>query len=286
MRCLTERRQLFAIMTLNKNSLLCLLIFSMASAKLFAQADTSVHFIKMYPFPVSYFATNSAGELYLLSPDNQLKKFDVNGDSVGVFNDVKKYGRLTYVKAQNPWKTILFYEGFETIVLLDKYLKNLGSIPLREKNIFAAKAVTTSYDNFIWVFDGREFKIKKIDDNGNLLMASADLRQTMTDVPNPAEIIDKDGLLYLYDPDKGVFIFDYYGAFKTMLPYKNWKYLYISGKNITGIGEQKIYKYTPPLPVLNETMLPQALQQADLISISNRKLYLLKGSTLSVYAID
>lgn len=259
-----------------------LLLFS--SAQTYAQ-DSLFRFHKEIPYPVAYFATNLTGELYIINTNNQLIKFNSDGDSVGVFNDVKKYGKLSLVHAQNPWKTLLFYQNFQTIVLLDKYLKNSGSINLRDKNIFNVAAVATSYDNNIWLFDGREFKIKKIDDNGNMLMASVDFRQLFDEVPSPDWIADSDGLLYLYDPQKGVYIFDYYGAFKTMLPFTGWKSVSAIKKELIGFDNQNFYKYTPPLPVPSEKMLPGELQNTDQISISAKDVFVLKNNKLTVYRL-
>lgn len=252
----------------------------------FGQGDSSFPFFRQVSYPVSYFTTNLSGELFTISTDNLLKKYNTNGDSVGVFNDVKKYGKLTYVEAQNPWKTILFYEGFQTIVLLDKYLKNIGSINLSQNNIFNVRAVTNSYDNNIWLFDGREFKIKKLDDNGNTLMSSTDFRQLFDQVPNPVWIGDQDGLLYLYDPEKGFYIFDYYGGFKTLLPFKDWKSVFVMNKDLLGFDDHKFYRYTPPIPIPTEKILSPALQCADLITLSSQRVYVLKKKVLRIFKMN
>src|ERR1019366_5089944 len=132
-----------------------------------AQDDSLFRFLKKIEYPISSFTVDNLGELYVINIDDQLKKFDEKGDSIGVFNQVTKYGKLSYVEAQNPWKTILFYENFATIVLLDRYLNYLTSINLPQQNIFQVRAVTTSYDNNIWLFDEQENKLKKIDDQVN-----------------------------------------------------------------------------------------------------------------------
>lgn len=249
----------------------------------FCQNDSLYRFMKKLDYPVVYFTTGPSGELFTINADNQLKKYNSDGDSVGVFNDVKKYGKLTYVVAQNPWKTILYYENFETILLLDKYLKVLGNINLRDRNIFGVRAVATSYDNNVWIFDPAEMKIKKLDDNGNPLMASVDLRQVFGNPPQPEQIIDQDGLLYLYDPSKGVYIFDYYGSFKTLLPFKNWKRIFVVGKTIYGFDDSFIYTGTPPLPVAEKRPLPSFLTDAVQISISPQMIWVLKNNALSAY---
>src|SRR5438093_1488362 len=77
----------------------------------FAQADSILFkFQNSIPYPIESFTVNNLGEFYIINTSNQLKKLNDKGDSIGVFNQVTKYGKLSYVEAQNPWKTILFYE--------------------------------------------------------------------------------------------------------------------------------------------------------------------------------
>ena len=250
-----------------------------------AQSDSSFRFIKQINFPVSSFALDNIGEMYILTPGNQLKKYNGKGDSVGVFNQVTQYGKLAYVDAQNPWKVILFYQNFSTIVLLDKYLNQLTAINLRNKNIFRVQAVTTSYDNNIWLYDEQDNKLKKIDDNGNILSESVDFRLLFDSVPDPTKIIDRDGFVYLYDPQKGVYIFDYYGSFKSKLTFLNWTGFNVIGKSIYGFDKKNIYKYTPPIPDYITYTLPLELQESSALQFANHKMYVLKNSQLKIYSL-
>ena len=253
--------------------------------KTFCQGSDAFHFIQQIPFPVSNFSVDNIGELYLITPGNQLKKYGPKGDSVGVFNQVTKYGKLTYVNAENPWKTILFYQNFSTIVLLDKYLDVITSINLRMQNIFRVQAVTTSYDNNIWLFDEQDNKLKKIDDNGNILLASVDFRLLFDSAPDPVKITDHDGFVYLYDPEKGVYIFDYYGTFKSKLSFLHWTNIEVIGKNIYGFDKENLYKYSPPIPDFTTYKLPAELQDNSSIKISNYRMYVLKNDHLSIYSL-
>ena len=164
---------------------LCLISFPAFNAK--AQDDSLFRFLKKIEYPISSFTVDNLGELYIINTDNQLKKYDENGDSIGVFNQVTKYGKLSYVEAQNPWKVILFYKNYSTIVLLDKYLNVLSSINLRKQNIFQVNALTTSYDNNIWLYDEQDNKLKKIDDSGNTIFESIDFRLLFDSVPKSAK---------------------------------------------------------------------------------------------------
>ncbi len=251
-----------------------------------AQNDSLFSFLKKIEYPISSFTVDNIGELYTINIDNQLKKYNEKGDSVGVFNQVTKYGKLSYVEAQNPWKTILFYQNFSTIVLLDKYLNVIGSLNLRNQNIFQVKAVTTSYDNNIWLYDEQDNKLKKIDDNGNILSETVDFRLLFDSVPTPQKIIDHDGFVYLYDSQKGIYMFDYYGSFKSKLSFLHWTDLAIIGKTIYGFDEKNLYKYVPPLPDVKEYKLPVALQNNSSIKLTNHKIYILKDRQLKIYSLQ
>ena len=204
---------------------------------------------------------------------------------MGVFNQVTKYGKLSYVEAQNPWKAILFYENYSTIVLLDKYLDVLTSINLRKQNIFQVNAVTTSYDNNIWLFDEQDNKLKKIDDAGNKLFETVDFRLLFDSVPSPQKIIDSDGFVYLYDPEKGLYIFDYYGSFKTRLPFLNWSDITVIDKSIYGFDKNNLYSYKPPLLDIKKYALPLAAQNNSSLKVDNHRIYILKNQRLEIYSI-
>ncbi len=251
----------------------------------FAQHDTIFRFERSFDYPIESFTVNSLGELFLINTNNQLKKIDETGDSVGVFNMVTKYGKLTYVEAQNPWRTILFYRNFSTIVLLDKFLNVLTNINLKKENIFKVNAVTSAYDNNLWLYDEQDNKLKKIDNVGNILFESFDMRRVLDSVPQPVQLLDADGFVHLYDPEKGLYTFDYYGAFKNRLPFLHWKNFTVINKILYGFDEH--FFYTCPLNSFNlkQYPLPSAFADYNTIKIENSKIYLLKNGQLSVYAV-
>ena len=251
-----------------------------------AQDDSLFRFLKKTDYPISSFTVDNLGELYIINTDNQLKKYNERGDSVGVFNQVTKYGKLSYVEAQNPWKAILFYQDYLTIVLLDKYLNVLTNINLRNQNIFRVKAVTTSYDNNIWLFDEQDNKLKKIDNGGNNLFESVDFRLLFDSVPTPQKIIDYDGFVYLYDPEKGLYTFDYYGSFKNKLRFLHWTDIGIIDKQIYGFDSNHLYRYTPPFPDVKKYNLPPSLENNNSIKVSNHRMYVLKNQQLEIYSIQ
>ena len=77
-------------------------------------------------------------------------------------------------------------------MILDRQLTTRNTINFRKQNIFSVKAITTSYDNNIWLFDEQDYKLKKIDDDGKVLIESNDMRVLVDTVPSPVQITDSD----------------------------------------------------------------------------------------------
>ncbi|MGI8636957.1 MAG: hypothetical protein ACR2KZ_16305 [Segetibacter sp.] len=215
---------------------------------IFGQQAPILHLslVKTLTTKANDFTTDNLGNIYLLTPTNQVKKVDTKGDSIAVYNDVKRYGKIFSIDATNPLKILVYYKDFSTIIILDRLLNVRAAIDLRKQDILQARAIATSYDNNIWVFDEMDSKIKKIDDSGRVLFESTDFRQIFDSVPAPVSIYDRDGQLYLYDPTKGLFVFDYYGAKKNILQLLHLNDLQVIDKNtITARDSTQIFLYKP-----------------------------------------
>lgn len=252
----------------------------------FSQNDTTFVAEKNTPGSFTYFNVDNLGNVYLVNNNNQLKKLNNRGDSVGVFNDVRKYGKLFYIDVTNPLKLLLYYQNFSTIVVLDRFLMTRNVINLRTQNIFNVKAIANAYDNNIWVFDEGDAKLKKIGENGDLLSETVDCRLLFDTIPSPASIIDESGFVNMYDPKKGFFIFDIYGALKSKLPFINWNSVEVINKTLYGFSNDVLYQYQPGTMNLKEYKLPAAFKDAIQIKVANNKIYLLNDSGLQQFVIN
>jgi len=230
------------------------------------------------------FTADNLGNIYVLSRDNQLKKIGPAGDSLAVFNDVRRYGKITAIDATNPLKILVYYREFTTVIELDRFLNIVNTIDLRKQNILEAKAIRLAYDNNVWVFDELDAKLKRIGDDGSLVDQTADFRQLFDSVPDPAVIRDQDGLVYLYDPARGVYIFDHYGALKTHLDLRGWQDFDVIGKNLLGRDARNLYRYQPGTLDLQEQPIPAAYREAIRIRITPTQVYVLKKTGLEVYS--
>jgi hypothetical protein len=250
-----------------------------------AQNDSAFTLIKTIKGNYTNFSVDNLDNIYLFTATNQLKKINSNGDSAAVFNDVKRYGNVSQIDVANPLKILLYYKNFTTIVVLDRFLNIRNTINLRKKNIFSVNSVATSYDNNIWLYDEQEYKLKKVDDDGSVLLESNDLRMVFDSVPSATQLTDYNNFVYLYDSAKGFYSFDYYGAFKNRLSFLQWNNTAITDKIIYGFSNNSLYTYQPLSLKLNEYRLPDFAKNNIAIQAVNNKLYILKTGGLSIYTV-
>ena len=196
-----------------------------------------------------------------MNSDNQLKKLGPKGDSLAVFNDVRRYGKITRIDATNPLKILVYYREFTTVIELDRFLNIVNTVDLRKQNILQARAVTLAYDNNIWVYDVSWMLVLK---GASATMVHSWTRpptsaSSSTPCPNPPlSAIRAASSTCMIPPRAYGYIFDHYGTLKTHLDLRGWQDFDVIGKNILGRDDQRLYRYEPgTLNMLEEPVSPR-----------------------------
>ncbi len=230
------------------------------------------------------FTVDNLGNTYIVNDRNQIKKLNAKGDSVGVFNDVRRFGKIHSIDASNPLKILLFYKDFGTILTLDRFLNVRNEIDLRKRLMFQVKAIATSYDNNIWLFDELQNKIRKIDDSGHLLFETSDFRNLFDEEFSPTCIVDKDNLLLVYDSLKGLVVMDYLGTIKTKYPLIGWQNFQVIGTKSFGLMEENLQMFD--VTNLQTTSIPLPVGQSKTIIVDQNKILQLEvGKGLNIFSL-
>ena len=231
----------------------------------------------------TYCMPDQLGNVYALSRSGQLKKYNANLDSMGVFNEVRRYGKLYSISAENPLRSLLYFKDYRIVLVLDRLMQVVNKIDIRKANIFQAQVVAQGYDNTIWVFDEQESRLKKLDESGKLLFESADLRLVFNETLTPSTMFDAAGFVYLYDAQKGLYIFDYYGALKNRIALIGWTSVQALGKKIIGLKNGKMMVYTPGDIDTKEMQLPASIYTAPQIRFTTNAIYVLEANGISQF---
>ena len=262
---------------------LCLLL--LVAVGLFTQSQPAPNYLLVDSIGenITNFTTDNLGNLFLVNKAQQVKKLSSTFDSIGTYNDVRRYGELAYVDAANPLKVLLFYRDFMTIIVLDRLMNVRNTIDLRQSNILQCSAIANAYDNNIWLFDELDFKIKKIDETGKPLMESADFRILFDNPPRPRRLEDFDKYLYAYDSTRGLLLMDYYGAYKKLIPLKGLKNLEGIDKGITATDSTGLVYLQPEWLEPKQQLLPKEILAAQRLRFYANRLYALQNGRIYVY---
>lgn len=263
--------------------LIFLILFFTGTTSLFAQQTDTIASLRINN-NFTDFTIDNSGNLYVVINHQQLKKLNRKGDSLAVYNDVKRYGKISSVDATNPFKILVYYQEVSVVVILDRFLSVKQVIDLRKNNIPQAGLVRLSYDNNIWVYDELNSRIKKIDDNGKLLFESADLRNVFDVLPSFDKMFDDSRSLYFYDPGTGWFVFDYYGAFIKKYAFLNWKDVQVLNGEMTGHTDTFYATAKQGDFDFKQIALSPLVSNSRKTMIVNRAIYILYPDKLEIYS--
>lgn len=228
---------------------------------------------------------DNLGNLYLVDDQQRIKKLNNRYDSVGTFNEVRTVGTLHSIDVSNPLRIILWYKDFGTLLLLDRFLQVKTSIDLRNIGLLQCNAVAQSYDNNIWVYDDLSAQIKKINEEGKVLLESPDMRVLYDAPPHPQTLTDFNRNLYAYDADNGLLICDYFGAVQKRLLYKGWKNLQGFGRGLLATNENVVTWLSSNGIDTKKWALPAGWWDAQKIRFYQNKVYVLRNNQLYAYAL-
>lgn len=231
-----------------------------------------------------FITTDELGNVYLVRQDNALIRYSSEGDSTGNFRSIQN-GDLQWVDATNPLRVLLYYPAFSKVILLDRMLSVKNELDLKKLSIFNPPAVGMSADGRIWVYDFVNARLKKIDDQLNVVNTGNDMRQESATVPRPFALLERDTRVYLCDPVNGIYTFDRFASYLNTLEIKGVKQLQAFGSQLIYRSDDSLKAYDLKTLSLKTIALPL---QSDFINarVERNRLYLLFADRLELYRMN
>ncbi len=156
-------------------------------------------------------------QLYFINDQQAVTKTDASGQVLFEYNNFR-LGDLAYLDVTDPFGALAFYKDFGTIILLDRTLNPLTELNLGELGYFSIDLVATSRDNQIWLYDQQDFKLKKVNQQGQLLSESQDLSLTFPKGINGRSLKAIGNQVFLQDDAYGLLVFNQFGQFIRQIP--------------------------------------------------------------------
>jgi hypothetical protein len=167
-------------------------------------------------------------QIYAVSDDHTLLKFSASGELQKSFNE-NSLGAISSVDVSNPFQPLVFYNEYQTAVVLDRSLSELYRFKLSELNFTQIDALALSSDNMLWLYDPNNFKLIKFESNGTVNLESPDLSSILESSFFPKSLREAEFKVFANDPEKGMLIFDNFGNFIQRLSLNAIGYFQVSG---------------------------------------------------------
>lgn len=155
---------------------------------------------KLLDVKVKSVYTDRLNQVYTVSKDNSIHKFDNNGKLV-IARNLKVQGDIERIDAKNVFDILLFYKNINTLVTTDNLFNQRHALNFNDNRYLSNKqvsAVARSFDNNIWAFDMVSQRLMKIHILGNLILESSAL-PTQSSTHQIQQIIEHVPYVYLID---------------------------------------------------------------------------------------
>ena len=241
------------------------------SSKLVSEFSVNAKFVQ----------ADDMGNLYIVSPTNQLYKYNYSGKVLATLN-YNYNGNISSLDVSNPMEIYVFYKEINRVLLLDNNLAYRGELDLTKLNITQAAAIARSFDNGIWVFDLGDLQLKKISKDGILSQSSGNIKQfTQTDfIPNL--LSDNTNQIMLCN-DSICLLFDVFTAYIKTVKFKNSQNFQFGNNQIFETNQSQINSIDLKMGIRNIVYIFPDFQKPFWTYINKENVILFTKNIISVY---
>lgn len=230
----------------------------------------------------SRFTTDNMGNIFVISPTNDIEKYDKNGIKVATAN-FKVLGSITSIDATNPFEIYVFYRDQNKILYLDNLLNLRGETNLESIGISQCAAFARSFDNQLWLMDMADLKIKKYSKDSKFISESASLNTIISDGPIlPESMVDINSTLYVLN-NGSLFNFDAFINYTKTVISDSISAFQVINQQIVYLKNGCIYSYNPLL-FKSEKLELGINEKIKNMRIEKERLYILTDDNLILHA--
>jgi hypothetical protein len=227
------------------------------------------------------------GNVYMIK-GNVLKKYiDIDKEEPVEYSN-NEYGHISFVDVSNPLRILVFYKDFNTLVFLDKSLSVIGDpVQLDELGHLNTGLVCASNNGGFWLYDNRNEQLFYYNSNLENIHKSISINSISNGEKKPVYLIEKNNFIYLNIPDYGILLFNHLGKYKQMIPLINIHEFQVMNEDILYFSKENksLIKFDINEHLTESILLPDTNNVMN-AALENRKLFVLKKKSFSVYDIN
>lgn len=176
--------------------------------------------------------------------NGDIDRVDTEGKVLFTFSPAKN-GPVKQIDVWSPFKIMVFYDTFQEIVVLNRFLTETVRHELDSYDLGFVSNVAFNFQQRLWVMDESDFSLKLLDlKNGNVFVEQPFFQFLDVDNHEITFMREFKGHLYVVDKFAGVLVFDNLGNLIRKIDGKGIKYLgfeteklyYLDGNKLIFLG--------------------------------------------------
>lgn len=219
------------------------------------------------------------GSLFIAERSGIINKYGSGGE-IDLTYSASRNSKITLLEAWSTLDVLVFYGGYQSVTILNRFLSPITEVSLQDKIGFARLA-TFSGESNLWVIDDSDFSLKLLDLSLDLITIVTPFNQILDpDDYDISYIREYQNLLFIVDKNTGILVFDNLGNYLRTIEAK--------GLTFTGfINDEIYYAIDNELTLVNiysEEQRTINLPSDGMALVSNDKVYLIGERTVKVFS--
>ena len=220
--------------------------------------------------------------VYIAEANGNIHQFNSNGKLLQTYSPVKP-GKISHIEAWQAVTIFVFYQDFQQILFLDRFLTPSPLINLNDLHDGFIRLATLSNDQNLWLVDETDLSLKKYNLKQNNFTIVSPLNLQLNLKKFDLNLIrEYQNHLFINDHINGILIFDILGNYLRNIPGKGIDYFsflnnelyYLKNNEINFINIYDLKERVLPVPDQGEYKFALATE---------KQVFLISDSSLNIY---
>lgn len=228
------------------------------------------------------FTVDNLQNVYLLTAENEVVKYSPDGIEEYRYPN-KTLGKIGTIDATNPFQIMLFFPDYQNVLLLDRTLGLTGQFNLFRLGLFEVTAVAMASDNRLWVYDDMSFRLKKVNEEGEVSVESTDLSLALGRSIHPRFMMEKNQTVYMSDPEVGILVFDVFGQYVKTIDLKGITDFQVLGHQLYFMKKNELKSFHLEALLEKTITLPEGIKEPGKVRVNTNRLYVMVKEGVKVF---
>ena len=228
-------------------------------------------------------SVDNFGNLFVVTPKNEVLKYNPQGKFLWNYTN-KTFGDITQLDVTDPLRVILFYPGFQQIVVLNNNLSEISQYSFNQNPEKQITLIASANNNGFWVYDQINRELKKLTNSFTDDLKTGNIYQRNGFDMQANFMVSDEQYVFINDVQEGVRIFDQYGNFVKTAVIEAENEFEVNGSEIYFFKNKKLMGYNYLTFEYKEVLLPTKSNISNALLRFNR-LIILNEKGLTLWAI-